>query len=354
MVGKSFAPVVLFGSGETSRAGGRVFAAVAEQLSAPLRVAVLETPAGFEPNSALVAGRVGDFIRQRLQNLASTVSIIPARKRGTPFSPDDSALTRPLLEADLIFLGPGSPTYAVRQLQNSLAWHRMVARQRLGAPLVLASAAVLAFSALTLPVYEIYKVGADLHWQPGLDFFASWGLPLVFVPHWNNAEGGAFLDTGRCFMGQERFARLLALLPAELTVVGIDEQTALLLDPTREECRVLGAGGVTLLRSGEERHRVSGETFALAELGSWRRPAPAAGLPPAVWEEALAAQASSRQVATEVPPAIASLVEQRQRAREERDWRAADTLRQQIAGLGWQVDDTPHGPLLKPAVSPSP
>ncbi len=84
---------------------------------------------------------------------------MPARKRGSEFSPDDPALVHPLLEADLIFMGPGSPTYAVRQLRDSLAWHYLLARHQLGATLVFASAAVVAISAFALPVYEIYKVG---------------------------------------------------------------------------------------------------------------------------------------------------------------------------------------------------
>jgi len=54
--------IALLGSGETSLAGGRVFEALARVLPTPLRVAVLDTPAGFELNSARVAGRVADFL----------------------------------------------------------------------------------------------------------------------------------------------------------------------------------------------------------------------------------------------------------------------------------------------------
>jgi cysteinyl-tRNA synthetase len=39
-------------------------------------------------------------------------------------------------------------------------------------------------------------------------------------------------------------------------------------------------------------------------------------------------------------------VEERQAARARRDWAAADMLRQQLASLGWQVQDTPDGPRL--------
>jgi len=205
--------IALLGSGETSLAGGRVFESLARVLPTPLQVAVLETPAGFEINSDRVAGRVADFLAVRLQNYRPAISVVAARQHNTSFSPDDPEITAPLLGVDLLFMGPGSPTYAVRQLADSLAWHRLIARHRVGATLAFASAAVVSISAFALPVYEIYKAGHDLHWEPGLDLFGAYGLKLVFVPHWNNAEGGADLDTSRCFMGQARFAELLALLP---------------------------------------------------------------------------------------------------------------------------------------------
>jgi hypothetical protein len=67
--------------------------------------------------------------------------------------------------------------------------------------LAFASAASIAVGRYALPVYEIYKVGADLHWVDGLDLFRVFGWELAIVPHWNNREGGDDLDTSRCFMG---------------------------------------------------------------------------------------------------------------------------------------------------------
>lgn len=343
-----FGLIALFGSGETSPTGGQVFEALARRLPSPLRTAVLETPAGFELNSAQVAGRVADFLNVRLQNYRPEVVVVPARKRNTPFSPDDPAITQPLLQADLIFLGPGSPTYAVRQLQNSLAWYRLVARHRRGAALALASAATIAISAFALPVYEIYKVGEDLHWRNGLDFFGPYGLSLVFIPHWNNAEGGAILDTSRCFMGRERFEPLLALLPPQMTIVGIDEVTGLIVDLESALCQVLGAGGVTVIKSGRERRFEPGESFALSELGPFRLPDPALGIPPEVWAEAQAALSEPETAPPEPPAEVLALVEERHQARTQRDWDTADDLRQRIAALGWNVLDTPGGPQLEP------
>ena len=158
--------IVLFGSGETSASSGKTYEVVAQKTADRLVIAVLETPAGFEPNSPQVAGKVGEFIARRLQNYNPQIDIVPARKKGTAFSPDDPGILQSLVNANWLFLGPGSPTYAVRQLQDSLAWQMLLAQHRLGAALLLASAATIAVGASTLPVYEIYKVGQDLHWQP--------------------------------------------------------------------------------------------------------------------------------------------------------------------------------------------
>jgi hypothetical protein len=337
--------IALLGSGETSLAGGRVFESLARVLPAPLRVAVLETPAGFELNSERVAGRVADFLAVRLQNYRPAVTVVAARRRNTPFSPDDPVLTAPLLGADLLFMGPGSPTYAVRQLAESLAWHRLVARHRVGATLAFASAAVISISAFALPVYEIYKAGHDLHWQPGLDLFGAYGLKLVFIPHWNNAEGGPELDTSRCFMGRSRFEVLRAMLPPDAVVVGIDEHTALAIDLAESVAEVMGAGDVTVMRGQEALSFAPGGRFTLAEFGPFAWPQPHAGLPPAVWAEALAlAETTLRQT----PAEVVALVEKRETARAGRAWAEADSLRQQAAVLGWRIRDTSTGPVVEP------
>jgi cyanophycinase-like exopeptidase len=341
--------IVLFGSGETSASGRRVFDWLFRRLPSPIQAAILETPAGFELNSAQVARRVADFLRHRLQNHHPQVTVVPARKRGTPFSPDDPEIVAPLLGADAVFLGPGSPTYAVRQLQDSLAWHTLVARHRLGAAVVLASAGAIASSAYALPVYEIYKVGQDLHWCDGLDFFGAYGLSLVFVSHWNNAEGGAELDTSRCYMGQARFESLRGMLPPDVTVVGIDEHTALAIDLAAETCHVLGKGGVTLLRGGDEQRFESGVTFSIDELGRFSVPEPGAGLPPEVWDRAVAAHTEIQPKARQEPsPEVLALVREREAARAQCDWATADALRERIATLGWHVLDTSQGPQLEP------
>lgn len=336
---------VLFGSGETSASGQKVFDWLFRRLGQPLRVSILETPAGFELNSRQVAQRIADFLAERLQNYTPQVTLVPARRRGTAWSPDAPTVVAPLLRSDVIFLGPGSPSYAVRQLRDSLAWHTLRSRQRLGAALAMASAATIAVGAFALPVYEIYKVGEDPHWKPGLDLFADFGLKLVVMPHWNNSDGGSELDTSRCFMGQERFAALHAMLPADAVVVGLDEHTALAVDWAGSACHVLGRGSVTVLRDGATQSYGHGHGFALAELGTYRLPAPGSGLPGEVWQQALEAALATPNV-DEPPAEVMALAERRQEARLRRNWAESDVLRAQIEALGWSVQDRAEGPVV--------
>jgi len=340
--------VILFGSGETSASGQKVFDWLLRRLPSPVRVATVETPAGFELNSAQVAGRIAEFLDHRLQNYRPQVTVVPARKRGTPFSPDSPEVAALIPGAHAIFLGPGSPTYAARQLRDSLTWQTVVACHRQGAALVLASAATVAAGAYALPVYEIYKVGEDLHWRDGLDVLQPFGLSLALISHWNNNDGGADLDTSRCWMGQDRFRQLMAMLPPGTTIVGIDEHTALVLDLASGDCRVMGRGGASVLCGGEEQRFEHGHSFLLSDLGPFHQPLGQVELPAEVEMLARTAQPPTPPEVTPCPPPeVVLLAEEREEARARRDWAAADALRSKIAVLGWKVLDTPDGPHLE-------
>ena len=304
-------------------------------------MALLETPAGFELNSDQVTGRVAEFMQTRLQNYQPQIDVIPARKRGTAFSPDDLDILKPLLSANMIFMGPGSPTYAIRQLQDSLAWDILRARHRLGATLVFASAATISIGAWALPVYEIYKVGQDVYSLPGLNFFGDFGVTLSFIPHWNNAEGGIDLDTSRCFVGLDRFNEWCGTLPPENTTLGLDEHTGLIIDFQTEKCQVLGVSSVSLVRECDPEIYATGASFPLSELGDIRIPEVLhMGIPEDVWEMVTAADNQEEDGPSEEVQALAS---QRQKARDEKNWSESDRLRDEIAELGWQVQDTPDG-----------
>jgi hypothetical protein len=338
--------VALFGSGETSPSGQRIFDRLMERISTEPEVVLLETPAGFELNSYLVSKKIADFLQVHLQNHHPSTRIIPARKRGTQFSPDDPQIAEPILRADMVFMGPGSPSYAVKQLRDSVAWDYLVARHRMGAAIALASAASIAVSAKSLPVYEIYKVGDDLHWLAGLDMFGAYGLELAIIPHWNNNDGGDELDTSRCYMGLERFDPLMEMLPESTTILGIDEQSGLILDFANACFEVVGKGTVTVERDGQEETFGNGKGYPLSELGEYQIPVPQIGMQEDVWQAAL--DADEKKKSEHKPPEeVLIRVEQRETARETRNWSEADRLRDEIYSLGWEIRDTDNGPELE-------
>jgi hypothetical protein len=294
-----------------------------------------------------VASRVADFITRRLQNDHPEVTIIPARRKGTPLSPDDAGVVDPLYQAGLIFLGPGSPTYAARQLSGSLAWEILRARHQIGTALVFASAAVIAAGSHVLPVYEIYKAGHDPFWAPGLDLLAPYGLHLTFIPHWNNTDGGVELDTSRCFIGQTRFGALRAALPPDITTVGIDEHTALVLDLESGTAQAFGRGSVHILGPKGEKTHTRGAVFGIGELGRLTRPPMGTTIAPEVHQ--LALKGGMRPLVEHaIPPVdVQTLAAERETARKTKDWSEADRLRQEMNALGWSVKDTPQGAVLE-------
>ena len=335
--------ITLIGSGETAPSGRLLYEPAFDRLPKPVKVAIMETPAGFELNSAHVASRVSDFIRHRLQNYKPDVTVVPARRRDTEFGTNNPDILRPLLDADCIFMGPGSPSYAVRHLTDTYAWDMIKARHRLGACLTFASSAAIAIGETAVPIYEIYKVGEDPHWIPGLDLLGPFGLRVACVTHWNNTEGGANLDTSRCYIGKARLETLLPALSNGTVVVGIDEHTALTLDFSELTCRVLGKGTVTLVDDGRERVYRTGSDFPMSELGDVHIPDASEGIRPEVWAETFAAQTRREDAGSSLSDEAAALIEEREEARRMKQWNRADELREQIAEMGYTVTDTPDG-----------
>lgn len=333
--------IAFLGSGETSLAGGRIFETLARLIPNPLRIAILETPAGFELNASLVAGRVGDFLATRLQNYKPVIDLIPARKKGTEFSPDNPKILEPLFKANMIFMGPGSPSYVARQLKDTLAWDIIRARHRQGATLIFASAATISVGQWVLPVYEIYKVGEDVHTKDGLGFFADFGMHISLVPHWNNAEGGVDLDTSRCFIGMERFDQWRRLTPTDNIIIGLDEHSGIIVDCESGNCDVHGVSSVSVLKDGSSKIYASGSSFSLADLGNYTPPEPLEkDIRPEVWEMIASAQSGADDAPSEE---VLALLEQRKQARAQKDFAASDSLRDQITSLGWVVKDTKDG-----------
>lgn len=52
------------------------------------------------------------------------------------------------------------------------------------------------------------------------------------------------------------------------------------------------------------------------------------------------------EISDVIPPGIQSIVDKRETARKEKNWQKSDELRQELKNLGYEVEDTAHGPLI--------
>ncbi|MGW0804500.1 hypothetical protein [Nonomuraea sp. NPDC002799] len=238
--------LVLMGSGETSPTMVEIHRAATRALRAGARAVLLDTPYAFQENSADISARA---CRYFARSVGLDVEVAPG-----------------ITGADWVFCGPGSPTYALDRWADSGVAGDLRARVRARQGVtVLASAAACTAGLATVPVYEIYKVGADPHWREGVGLLEPLGLQAVLIPHYDNAEGGTH-DTRFCYLGERRLSRMERELPAGTAVLGLDEHTALVIDLETESVRVAGRGGLTVRRPGRETVLPTGARTDLAEL----------------------------------------------------------------------------------------
>lgn len=254
--------VALIGSGELSGTMVETHKALLSKRGSGGKAYFLDTPAGFQENVDLIARRAVEFFEQQVQHKMSVASFKSAKDIS---SPDRERFFQLLSEAGYVLIGPGSPTYTVRQLKETPVPALLSAMVTRGGCLTVASAAALTMGIHTLPVYEIYKVGEELHWVEGLNTLGHLGLNLVVIPHWNNAEGGNH-DTRFCYMGKKRFQALESMLPAGSTILGLDEHTACILDFSTRLAAVEGLGKVTVRCDGREQLFSPGDIISFERL----------------------------------------------------------------------------------------
>jgi hypothetical protein len=253
--------LALMGSGETAptmlKAHRQLF-----DLAGPGTAVMLDTPYGFQTNAPDISRRAQEYFAQ---SVGRAIDVCSWRRDTGPGLDRERALAA-IRDADWVFAGPGSPTYAIRQWRPAGLGEVLRAKLAAGGVVVFASAAALTLSAYTLPVYEVYKAGEDPRWEPGLDVFAAaTGLPAVLIPHFDNREGGHH-DTRYCYLGEERLSRLERDLPAEVFVLGVDEHTACVLDLDARTVSVLGNGQVTVRQRGRSTVFGTGEVVGFDDL----------------------------------------------------------------------------------------
>jgi len=255
------------GSGETAPAMAKVHRALFDRFGGQVPAAIVDTPYGFQENADDLSARTLEFFATSVGN---PVEVASYRSNEVDAVTAATALAR-IREARYVMAGPGSPSYALRQWAGGPIPDALAEKLATGGILTMASAAALTLGVLTIPVYEIYKVGEDPRWLPGLDLLGrATGLHAAVVPHYDNAEGGNH-DTRFCYMGERRLAMLEAMLPDDVFVLGVDSHTALVFDLEAGTASIAGLGGVTVRVHGRSARFGSGSTIAISALADAAR-----------------------------------------------------------------------------------
>jgi hypothetical protein len=169
-------------------------------------------------------------------------------------------------------------------------------------------------------------------------------------------------------VGLRRLTRLREEVP-DLPVLGIDEHTALVIDPDTSQGTVHGQGAVHVLVGDDEQHVPTGGSLDLADalgrsgsltvgenLGAAQHELAKAleQQDPAAVVSALgqdldldrAALVAALEPVLErgwTSPDVSLLLEARQKARADKQWALSDLLRDGLAALGVVVEDTADG-----------
>ncbi|HUF32347.1 MAG TPA: hypothetical protein VMN58_03965 [Acidimicrobiales bacterium] len=255
--------LTIMGSGETSPTMVTVHRRLIDRLGPPPVPAVLlDTPFGFQANADELSAKAVAYFAT---SVGLDMEVAGLRRVDDGDTVAVERASAGLRRARYAFAGPGSPTYALRQWRGSPVPGVLAEKLERGGAVTFASAAALTLGVVTVPVYEIYKVGAEPHWLEGLDLLALAGLRAAVIPHFDNAEGRNH-DTRFCYLGAERLALLEADLPDGAFVLGVDEHTGLVLDLDAGSAEVVGLGVVTVRVDGRSTELPSGTTVGIEEL----------------------------------------------------------------------------------------
>ena len=352
--------LALLGSGEIAPSMTKVHRQLLKRLESA-RAVSLDTAYGFQANVPQMTEKIVEYFATSLRLDIKPLHFISFEGSSEV---ERAVFRQELRAANYVFAGPGSPSYAVHQWAPLGIDEDLRGTLQGAGVLCFASAAALTLGSLTVPVYEIYKVGTKPHWLPGLDVLSMAGIRGAVIPHYDNAEGGNY-DTRFCYLGEERLLELEHQLPDDTGILGVDEHTAGIIDLEHNTLSVLGKGGVYWRRHGSTRTFSSGSTVDLEEIQNFTPDATTVRSEPAIDQSdldtlvALAGQggpASAEAIASLARRAttggagyidptdlVSGLLDLRVKARSERNFSLADEIRDVIVAAGIDVMDTPAG-----------
>jgi cyanophycinase-like exopeptidase len=203
----------------------------------PPKYVQIPTAAGEEGDASL-AHWVG-LGREQAEQLGVEAVPVVARNRAEADDPELAALVE---GAGLVYLSGGSPSYLAATLRGTRLWDAVLKAWEGGAALAGCSA-----GAMALTGWAPYVRDLDREPEPGLGVLPDWKV----LPHFD------FMQTWDATL----LPRVLAGLGEDETLVGIDEETALVR--LEDSWQVRGRQAVHVFRPGQEATYTDGSIVPL-------------------------------------------------------------------------------------------
>jgi hypothetical protein len=354
--------LAILGSGETAPGMTKIHREILES-ARPTNAVNVDTAYGFQLNVPQMSEKLEEYFDVSL-HLKMTTLHFPSYERASEL--ERTLFKQQVRQADYVFAGPGSPTYALAQWAPLHFGEDLLSVLAQGGTLCISSAASLTLGAYTAPIYEIYKVGdPSAQWREGLNVLEIFGLKCAVIPHFDNNEGGNY-DTRFCYLGEVRLTALEALLPGDVSTLGVDEHTAAIFDLAADTVTVKGRSNAYWRHNGSQRVLSNGTTTNLAELRDAdysprteprvteplgnRGPVELARIAAAGDSESTSALAQLVQLAAtggegfiDPAPLIEGVLQARVSARASGQYQLADELRDVLVSVGIEVQDGPDG-----------
>ena len=232
--------IALVGSGEYLDVMNTTDAYLLETLGGAekARVALLPTASGREANGPSTWNGLGlrHFSKLGVKDIRPTYIIDAASAN----DPEQLALLR---GADFYYFSGGDPQQIIQSMRGSAAWEIITDAYKHGAVLAGCSAGAMAMGGYTISIRQMMQSGHSA-WAEALDIVPQ----LVVFPHFDRMAN---------FISNVVFQGLINTLPDGRTIVGVDEDTALVrLVPPAESTgkahwRVMGQQSVKVFQRGQ-------------------------------------------------------------------------------------------------------
>lgn len=226
-------PIALVGSGEYLP----VMLDVEAGLLAGRAPKYVQIPTAAAPEGPAVLARWQRLGAEQAARLGVTAASLPVHSRADA---DDQRIVDTVRGAGLIYLSGGNPAHLAASLRDSALWSGILAEWQSGAALAGCSAGAMALTSWVPHVRALHRpVDGGLGLLPH----------LRVIPHFDKMIGWA----------PDLLTRVLVRAPVGVTVVGIDEDTALVGGPTHWQ--VQGRQSVWTLGHGSRVEHPAGSSL---------------------------------------------------------------------------------------------